>query len=341
MYPGLDDNHNGVLLFLQNLGLEKYWDIFKAKGYDRESDVLELDEYDIESMHIEEEDGNAILVSARKFRVSSSFVLQCWLEENGLAHYHDNLIRWEVTELSQLEHLEVDESVFSELEMDVPGHRKRFIKALNQLRKRQKLSESDEPLTEGYWGKPEALVEPKNDFLCLKADIISTNDSNKSASLEFMVDSGSDVVTVRQEILDMLDLELMGTIQSQGVHASKRKEIFKGIIRIGGVDVDTEVMSETYDSIGNQVIRNFRHVIDSHKHYWYESNHRFSPPSDLTPFNLRPDDSQEGPQESDENMNTSQSSSSGPADECSSPVVVTADEQVSEEASPTAPKVTS
>lgn len=63
MYPGLDDNHNGVLLFLQNLGLEKYWDIFKAKGYDRESDVLELDQYDIESMHIEEEDGNAILVS--------------------------------------------------------------------------------------------------------------------------------------------------------------------------------------------------------------------------------------------------------------------------------------
>ena len=33
-----------------------------------------------------------------------------------------------------------------------------------------------------------------------------------------MVDSGSDVVTARQEILDQLDLELIGTIQSRGVH---------------------------------------------------------------------------------------------------------------------------
>ena len=56
-----------------------------------------------------------------------------------------------------------------------------------------------------------------------------------------MVDSGSDVVTVRQNILDDLDLELIGTIQSQGVHASKQKQLYKGIINIGGINIETEV----------------------------------------------------------------------------------------------------
>ncbi len=38
-------------------------------------------------------------------------------------------------------------------------------------------------------------------------------------------------------------------------------------------------MSETYDSIGNQVIRNFRHYIDAHRHFWLRSEQKFLPPS--------------------------------------------------------------
>ena len=66
---------------------------------------------------------------ARHFQPSPSFRLQCWLEEHGLGHYYDNLRRCDVTELCQLERLQLEASVFTELEMDVPGHRKRFTKA--------------------------------------------------------------------------------------------------------------------------------------------------------------------------------------------------------------------
>ena len=46
-------------------------------------------------------------------------------------------------------------------------------------------------------------------------------------------------------------------------------------------------MSETYESIGNQVLRNFRHNIDAHHHFWLESDHRFLPPADLVPSALQ------------------------------------------------------
>ena len=61
---------------------------------------------------------------------------------------------------------------------------------------------------------------------------------------DFMVDSGSDVVTVREEILHELNLELLGTIQSRGVHATKQKQLYKAVLRIGDVDVEIEVSSD-------------------------------------------------------------------------------------------------
>ena len=56
-----------------------------------------------------------------------------------------------------------------------------------------------------------------------------------------MVDSGSDVVTARQEILDQLDLELIGTIQSRGVHTTVEKQLYKAILRIGKQEAEIEV----------------------------------------------------------------------------------------------------
>ena len=56
-----------------------------------------------------------------------------------------------------------------------------------------------------------------------------------------MVDSGSDVVTVRDGILQKLDLELLGTVQSRGIHATKEKQLYKAILKIGQVAVEVEV----------------------------------------------------------------------------------------------------
>ena len=59
-----------------------------------------------------------------------------------------------------------------------------------------------------------------------------------------MVDSGSDVVTVRKEILHELNLELLGTVQSRGVHATKQKQLYKAVLRIADVDIEIEVSSD-------------------------------------------------------------------------------------------------
>ena len=56
---------NGVRKFLEQLNLGNYWDIFKAKGYDRESDIKDLDEEDLEAMHIRGPDRQRILQSGK------------------------------------------------------------------------------------------------------------------------------------------------------------------------------------------------------------------------------------------------------------------------------------
>ena len=61
-------------------------------------------------------------------------------------------------------------------------------------------------------------------------------------SSDFMVDSGSDVNTLREEVLEDLDLELIGTVQSKGIHASRRRSMYRVIVVIGNIRVDTEVI---------------------------------------------------------------------------------------------------
>ena len=56
-----------------------------------------------------------------------------------------------------------------------------------------------------------------------------------------MVDSGSDVVTLRQEVLDSLGLELIGPIKSKGVHASRTKNLYRANMVIGSHTLDIEV----------------------------------------------------------------------------------------------------
>jgi hypothetical protein len=53
-----------------------------------------------------------------------------------------------------------------------------------------------------------------------------------------MVDTGSDVTTLREEVLETLDLELLGPIQSKGVHASKTKNLYKAKLQIGNQELD-------------------------------------------------------------------------------------------------------
>ena len=52
-----------------------------------------------------------------------------------------------------------------------------------QLRKRRRSEEAEDPVTEGYWGKPGPLKEATNDFLCVRASVISTKPHRQQVAL--------------------------------------------------------------------------------------------------------------------------------------------------------------
>ena len=45
----------GVKLFLRNLNLEQYYEMFVAKGFDLDSDIFHLTSDDLDAMYIAEE----------------------------------------------------------------------------------------------------------------------------------------------------------------------------------------------------------------------------------------------------------------------------------------------
>ncbi|KAK2187961.1 hypothetical protein NP493_148g01039 [Ridgeia piscesae] len=268
---------DGVRVFLDNINMGKYWGVFKTKGYDREDDVMGLDEDDMDQMGIANEDRNMMLEAAAMHRPSEQFGVHCWLLEHGLAYYEENFTANDLTDLRQLAAVELDDSTFTDLEIVIPGHRKRLRRAVAQLRKRRRSEEAEDPVTEGYWGKPGPLKEATNDFLCVRASVISTKPHRQQVALEFMVDSGSDVMTVRKEVLETLDTEFLGTIQSRGIHATRRKQLHRCRLQIGAVQLETDVIADNYDSIGNDVIRNFRHYISSKRHFWLKGDQTTNP----------------------------------------------------------------
>ena len=59
------DRYNGVREFLCQLGQERHWEIFKVRGYDRETDVVNLDAEDLGSMFITDQDKQIILEAGK------------------------------------------------------------------------------------------------------------------------------------------------------------------------------------------------------------------------------------------------------------------------------------
>uniref|UniRef100_A0A0L8HQ18 Uncharacterized protein n=1 Tax=Octopus bimaculoides TaxID=37653 RepID=A0A0L8HQ18_OCTBM len=90
---------------------------------------------------------------------------------------------------------------------------------------------------------------------------------------EFMVDSGSDVVTLRKDIVEKLDLKELGNVRSKGVHASMHKTLYEAKLKLGSVELKIEVISEEYNSLGNRVLRCFRHYITGSRHIWLKGDY--------------------------------------------------------------------
>ncbi|XP_060556254.1 uncharacterized protein LOC132716926 [Ruditapes philippinarum] len=289
----------GVQGFLSRLDLAEHVEMFMAKGFDSEDDLPYLKEEDLDSMYITDHKARQkILQAAPHYKPSREYILYDWLRGKGLDHYFVSFIQSELIDLVDIARLNLpDEQLYDELEITLPGHKRRLERAVRSLAKKHKTSlpsfirykpdvsrsdseqsapitslENELPVAYGRWGKPRCLVDAKYDFLILDATVVSTNDPRDRVHIEFMVDSGSDVVTLRQEVLDSMDLELIGPINSKGVHGSKVKNLYRANILIGNQLIEIEVMGESYDSIGSRVIRHFRHYINGARHIWLKGD---------------------------------------------------------------------
>ncbi|XP_071480296.1 uncharacterized protein [Diadema antillarum] len=283
-------NEFGIGKFLEPLGLIQYAEIFKIKGFDVETDICNIDEEDLTEMGIEDiEHRQLILHAAHTHQLSEECEVFLWLREIGLDYYFSNFMSGNFHTLRDIASMDPTPEVLRELEVELPAHRKRLRLAIPKLRKRRRIDDAEAatPLAIGYWGKPPTLEGAKFDFLCIHATLRSLKPDGQTFKEVFMVDSGSDVVTARQEILDSLDLELIGTIQSRGVHTTVEKQLYKAMLVIGNHEVEIEVMAEPYESIGNRVMRHFRHVIDSTVHYWLPEN-RVEPSEGMTSSRSEP-----------------------------------------------------
>ncbi|XP_029647267.1 uncharacterized protein LOC115221258 [Octopus sinensis] len=145
---------------------------------------------------------------------------------------------------------------------------------VSQLKKKKQINkEAEYPVAYGRWMKPKCLVYAKFDFLCIDATVFSTKHPDRAEELEFMVDSGSDVVTLRKDIVEKLDLKELGHVRSKGVHVSMHKTLYEAKLKLGSVELKIEVISEEYNSLGNRVFRCFRHYISGSRHIWLKGDY--------------------------------------------------------------------
>ncbi|CAI9737824.1 repeat and SAM domain-containing 1A [Octopus vulgaris] len=212
---------------------------------------------------------------ANQYHLDKSFLLYEWLRQHNLEYYHENFMQSGRDSLDILEEMELpDEEIYDDLEITLPGHKKRLERAVSQLKKKKQIDKEVEyPVAYGRWMKPKCLVYAKFDFLCIDATVFSTKHPDRAEELEFMVDSGSDVVTLRKDIVEKLDLKLLGHVRSKGVHVSMHKTLYEAKLKLGSVELKIEVISEEYNSLGNRVFRCFRHYISGSRHIWLKGDY--------------------------------------------------------------------
>ncbi|XP_078607553.1 uncharacterized protein LOC144879715 isoform X1 [Branchiostoma floridae x Branchiostoma japonicum] len=268
------EENKPIVDFLQPLGLETYVADFKTRGFTEDPDFQGLTQGDLDSMNItDEEHRDRIIAAAAVHEVSEEHQVLQFLREHGLEYYFTNFLASEYTDLEAIERMDPGPATFDDLEITLPSHKNRLTKAVNKLRKRQRVSfvetEAETAIAYGYWSRPAALEGAICDFLCVKATIKSPDPNGQSVEREFLVDSGSDVVTIKSEILDQLKLPKKGDpVQSKGVHATVKKQLHSGIMVIGSEEIHVEVMEESFNSIGCRELRKFRHYISPERHIW-------------------------------------------------------------------------
>lgn len=69
-------------------------------------------------------------------------------------------------------------------------------------------------------------------------------DARSSELTEFIVDSGSDVVTATESLIQSLQLEYLRNVDSRGPYSTANKPLYRGILKLGTEEFEVEVGDE-------------------------------------------------------------------------------------------------
>ncbi|XP_020917830.1 uncharacterized protein LOC110255115 isoform X1 [Exaiptasia diaphana] len=251
------------------LGMSHMCNRFLSLGYDQLQDVIYLKKDQIESLIVNPGESTKFLRRLYEERK----VVSLWLQELGLRNYQEALFSCGLTSLKSFIGVTVQSVEISGITNCV--HQRRLLRAV------QILAESfisRDAVGIGEWSAHgQAKGGRLGHFLCLTAHVHKkiNKDTPTSPTLirpvRFLVDSGSDVVTLRPGIIRDLNLEPIGTAKQTGASGVIIDTcIYSACVKIGEKTVPVEVVSDAMDSLGTPVLRHFNHLIHNDKHFWLE-----------------------------------------------------------------------
>lgn len=260
-----------VRIFLEQISLEQYCHRLESQGYKTALDLCLLDEEDLDSISIlNPEERTRILKAAAELDI------QLWLKHLGLEDYLNEFKREGILTVKDLQTRSITDDLLDALEVMIPGHRKRlkcavsFLKGYNSPQ-----GNVAKVVTVGYWGQPPNMTDNTHPFLCVPGYLKSDTGDQASSSevIQFILDSGSEVgVTVPQDLISKLKLEYLHDIESRGVHASANTQAYRGVLMLGSEEIPVEVMADRFATVGNTVMRKFKHYINGTFHRWLKDD---------------------------------------------------------------------
>ncbi|XP_029182756.2 uncharacterized protein LOC114950779 isoform X2 [Acropora millepora] len=261
-----------VSQFLESLGLHEFTPSFMKHGFDRVQDVLCLDDQDLALVIPDEKKRGNFIKTLRKDPQS----VKAWLHSLGLDQYYDLLQASGFTNLAQCSRLSMQS--LHEMQNVLPGHKKRlFNSALRLLESRLNV------MAEGIWEKHAQLRGGGfGKFLCLTADVFPPGDPRDhrdklkeddfpipSKNVRFMVDSGSDIVTLSDHVIEELKLPVIGRCQQEVAGGDIRDvSLYSACLGIGKRKLNITVVPDKINTLGTPVMWQFHHRIDGEKHMW-------------------------------------------------------------------------
>ncbi|XP_046842267.1 uncharacterized protein LOC124436395 [Xenia sp. Carnegie-2017] len=251
--------------FLQNINLSKYNRLFSGQGYENLGDIFNLDSEDLNMVYIDNgTERNAILNAVANIDIGT------WLRYYELEKYETYFRKLKIEILGDLKRVKMSDELMDDLEVMVPGHRKRLLKAVSGFSKDDgQYQNCGRAVAFGYWGRHDVIKTLKRTFWVKKCFIKSNIPGHDPVELaNCLVDTGSEVVTIQQDIMSELNLTFLQTVSSRGIHKAKEKPLYSAVMLLGNNVIEVKVIPDSYNSIGCNVFQKFSHFVNEKDHYW-------------------------------------------------------------------------